>query len=139
MLNDMSKNTVAVCVTGQMGCDKLIRAGRELADRLGGSLVVMSALPKLYDAETARVLEYLYSCSAGADAKMLVMYTDHPMDALIEGFKKQGVGHVLLGAPRDHSSQMGARLMCGYPKVKYYALDPAGRACPVQDAVRPAL
>ena len=91
MLNDMSKNTVAVCVTGQMGCDKLIRAGRELADRLGGSLVVMSALPKLYDAETARVLEYLYSCSAGADAKMLVMYTDHPMDALIEGFKKQGV------------------------------------------------
>ena len=74
MLNDMSKNTVAVCVTGQMGCDKLIRAGRELADRLGGSLVVMSALPKLYDAETARVLEYLYSCSAGADAKMLAMY-----------------------------------------------------------------
>ena len=47
MLNDMSKNTVAVCVTGQMGCDKLIRAGRELADRLDGSLVVMSA--RLYN------------------------------------------------------------------------------------------
>ena len=112
------------------GCDKLIRAGRELADRLGGSLVVMSALPKLDHVKSARVLEYLYSCSAGADAKMLVMYTDHPMDALIEGFKKQGVGHVLLGAPRDHSSQMGARLMYGYPKVKYYALDPAGKGAP---------
>lgn len=139
MLNDISKNTVAVCVTGQRGCDRLIRAGRELADRLGGRLVVMSALPRLYDAETARVLEYLYSCSTGADAEMLVMYTSHPMEALTDGFKKQGVGHVLLGAPRDRSSQMGARLMYGYPSVRYYMLDPAGRACPVQDAVRPAL
>ena len=129
MLSDISKNTVAVCVTGQMGCDKLISAGRELADRLDAPLVVMSALPRLYDAQTAQVLEYLYSCSTRAGAQMLVMYTAHPMDALIDGFKKQNVGHVLLGAPRDRSSQMGARLMSAYPGVKYYALDPQGKAC----------
>lgn len=63
MLSDISQNTVAVCVTGQMGCDKLIRAGRELADQMNAELVVMSALPRLYDAQTAQVLEYLYSCS----------------------------------------------------------------------------
>lgn len=139
MLGDISKNTVAVCVTGQMDCDKLINAGRELADSVDAALVVMSALPRLYDVQTAQVLEYLYSCSTQAGAQMLVMYTDHPMDALIDGFKKQNVGHVLLGAPRDHSSQMGARLMYAYPNVKYYALDPQGKACLVQRAVRPAL
>lgn len=139
MLNDINRNNVAVCVTGQRDCDRLICAGRELADRLGGQLVVMSALPRLYDEETARVLEYLYSTSVRAGAQMLVMYTSRPMEALVDGFCKRSVGHVVLGEPGRHSSQMGARLMCGYPHVNYYALDAAGRAHQVQDAVRAAL
>lgn len=138
MLNDIKRNNVAVCVTGQRDCDRLIRAGRELADRQGSALVVMSALPRLYDSSTAQVLEYLYSCSAQADARMLVMYTDRPMEALAEGFDRQGVGHVVLGEPRSRSSQMGARLMCACPQVNYYALDRAGHAFQVQGAVQSA-
>ncbi|MGI6184805.1 MAG: hypothetical protein ACOYIH_11965 [Candidatus Fimadaptatus sp.] len=125
---DAASNNVAVCVTGQRDCDKLIHAGRELADELGGELVVMSALPRLYDGETARVLEYLYSCSTQSGAQMLVMYTNEPMEALRQGFEQQHIGHVLLGAPGRRSSQMGARLMGGYPQARYYSLDSAGRA-----------
>ena len=139
MLNDAGRNNVAVCVTGQRDCDRLIRAGRELADRLGCGLVVMSALPRLYDEETAKVLEYLYSTSVKADAQMLVMYTDRPMEALMDAFGKHNVGRVVLGDPGRRSSQMGARLMCGYPQADYYALDGSGRACQVQEAARAAL
>lgn len=130
---------MAVCVTGQRDCDKLIHAGRELADELGGELVVMSALPKLYDSETARELEYLYTCSTQVGAQMLVMYTSDPMEALRNGFAKQDIGHVVLGAPGKHSTQMGARLMGGYPQAKYYSLDAAGRAMEMRQTMSRAV
>ncbi len=132
---DRSADGVAVCVTGQRDCDQLIRAGRELADRTGGELIVMSALPRLYGQDTARVLEYLYECSAHVGAEMLVMYTDRPLEALTDGFKKRGIGHVLLGEPRRRSSQLRARLMGGYPGARYYSLDASGRAA---QALQPA-
>ena len=120
--DDNIKN-VAVCVTGQRDCDQLIRAGRELADSTGGALVVMSALPRL----------------AHAGAQMLVMYTNRPFEALTDGFKKHGIGHVLLGEPRRRSSQMRTRLKGGYPGAKYYALDQSGHACQTQQLAACAL
>lgn len=137
--HDDNINNVAVCVTGQRDCDQLIRAGRELADSTGGALVVMSALPRLYGQDTARVLEYLYECSAHAGAQMLVMYTNRPFEALTDGFKKHGIGHVLLGEPRRRSSQMRTRLKGGYPGAKYYALDQSGHACQTQQLAACAL
>lgn len=139
MQTELVRTGVAVCVTNQRDCDRLIKAGRDLADKLGCDLAVMSALPRLYDGETAKVLEYLYSCSAQAGAEMLVMYTDKPMEALLNALSKRGVAHVILGQPKRKSTQMGTRLMCGYPQATYYMLDRASQAYPVRGAIRSTL
>lgn len=138
-MSENANSGVAVCVTGQTDCDRMIRAGRELADSTGGKLIVMSALPRLYDEAAARVLDYLYQCSSKADAKMFVMYTDHPLRALSAGLSQEYIGHVVLGEPLRSSAQLRARLMCEYQSAKYYSPDPAGHPCRIYDALPCAL
>lgn len=93
-----SKATTLVCVTGQRDCDRLIRAGKKIAEDSATSLQVLCVQPTSsgFDANCSE-LEYLRQTARDAKAEMTVYFNDEA--ALIAvGFAKQiGAAHLVTG------------------------------------------
>lgn len=93
-----NKGVVLVCVTGQRDCDRLIRAGRKLADERDIPLQVLCVQPASSGYETScEELEYLRQTARDAKAEMTVIFNDDaPLIAV--GFMKQiGAAHLVTG------------------------------------------
>lgn len=95
----MSKNrAVLVCVTGQKDCDRLIKAGKQIADERGLALQVLCVQPTAFGYEAdGEELEYLRQTARSVQAEMTVFFHDDA--ALIAvGFVKQiGATHIVTG------------------------------------------
>ena len=72
-----SKASVLVCVTGQRDCDRLIRAGKKIADGRSIPLQVLCVQPTSagFDADGGE-LEYLRQTARNARAEMSVYFHD---------------------------------------------------------------
>ena len=73
-----SKAAVLVCVTGQRDCDRLIRAGKKIADGRSIPLQVLCVQPASagFDADCEE-LEYLRQTAKSAQAEMSVYFDDN--------------------------------------------------------------
>ena len=96
----MSKNkeSVLVCVTGQRDCDRLIRAGRKVADSSSVPLQVLCVQPASagFDADCEE-LEYLRQTARDAGAEMSV-YFDDDAALMAVGFANHEVAkHIVTG------------------------------------------
>lgn len=92
------KSAVLVCVTGQRDCDRLIRAGRKIADECDIPLQVLCVQPSSAGFEAdGEELEYLRQTARGAKAEMTVYFEDQaPIVAV--GFAKQiGAAYIVTG------------------------------------------
>lgn len=71
------KAAVLVCVTGQRDCDRLIRAGKKIADSQSIPLQILCVQPTSagFDADCEE-LEYLRQTAKSADAEMSVYFHD---------------------------------------------------------------
>ena len=95
-----TNKTVLVCVTAQPECERLIRAGRELADKTGRSLEVLSVQPAELDpAERASDLECLYMLSKSVHAGVMIYYNDEPAIVAAAHIKRHGISHIVTGMP----------------------------------------
>ena len=73
----MNETAVLVCVTGQRDCDRLIRAGQELAQERGAQLQVLCVQPTSKGADAdCDELEYLRQTARSANADMTVYFDD---------------------------------------------------------------
>lgn len=69
--------SVLVCVTGQRDCDRLIRAGKELADQKGWPVQVLCVLPTAAAGQAlCEELEYLRSTARDYQADMNIYFHD---------------------------------------------------------------
>ena len=113
-----NRNTTLVCVTGQRDCDRLIRAGKKIAEESSTSLQVLCVQPTSAGFETScEELEYLRQTARDAQAEMTVFFNDEA--ALIAvGFVKQiGAIHIVTGmaeAPVNGFVEMIHKLL---PKI----------------------
>ena len=96
--NIKNKTAVLVCVTGQRDCDRLIKAGRKIADREGLSVQVLCVLPiQAGSKDCSEELEHLRQTARDADAEMTVFFHDDPA-LMAVGFVKQiGAVHIVTG------------------------------------------
>lgn len=75
-----------VLVTDQFKCERLIRAGRQLAQRDGTTLEVINVAAAGV-AQNPEAIEYLYRISKENDAAMMIHYSEralpfhHPTDS----------------------------------------------------------
>lgn len=92
------KAAVLVCVTGQHDCDRLIRAGRQIAEERSVPLQVLCVQPASSGYETnCAELEYLRQTARDAKAEMTV-YFDDDAPVIAVGFAKQmGATHIVTG------------------------------------------
>ncbi|NLJ31897.1 MAG: hypothetical protein GX424_09915 [Clostridiales bacterium] len=137
-----SKAAVLVCVTGQRDCDRLIRAGRKLADERGVPLQVLSVQPENSASEAScEELEYLRQTARDAKAEMTVIFNnDAPLVAV--GFIKQiGATHLVTGmteSPVNGFIEMIHKLL---PKIPIAMVAKDGMVyniCPVNSKHRKA-
>ena len=93
-----AKAVILVCVTGQRDCDRLIRAGRNIADEHSSELQVLCIQPTSSGFETScEELEYLRQTAHGAKAEMTVFFNDDAA-LMAVGFVKQiGATHIVTG------------------------------------------
>jgi K+-sensing histidine kinase KdpD len=116
--NLKSKVTTLVCVTGQRDCDRLIRAGKKIAEESATSLQVLCVQPTSAGFETnCSELEYLRQTARDAKAEMTVYFNDEAV-LIAVGFAKQiGAAHLVTGmaeAPVNGFIEMIHKLL---PKI----------------------
>ncbi len=101
-----TQKTVLVCVTAQPECERLIRAGKELADKMGRSLEVLSVQPTDVDpAARAKDLECLYTLSKSADASVMIYYNDEPAIVTAAHIRRHKISHVVTGMPDSFNTK----------------------------------
>jgi K+-sensing histidine kinase KdpD len=92
------KAVILVCVTGQRDCDRLIRAGRKIADQHHGSLQVLSVQPVSAGFETScEELEYLRQTARDAKAEMTVYFNNDPALVAVSFVNKIRATHLVTG------------------------------------------
>jgi K+-sensing histidine kinase KdpD len=92
------KSAVLVCVTGQRDCDRLIRAGRKIADERCTSLHVLCVQPTSAGYETScEELEYLRQTARDSKAEMTVIFKDEAALVAVGFVKQIGATHIVTG------------------------------------------
>lgn len=131
------KAAILVCVTGQRDCDRLIRAGRKIADERDAPLQVLCVQPASAGFETSgEELEYLRQTARDAKAEMTVYFNDEAALMAVGFIKQIGATHIVTGmaeAPVNGFVEMIHKLL---PKIPIsmvakdgmiYNICPAGR------------
>ncbi len=92
------EKAVLVCVTGQRDCDRLIRAGKKIADELSASLHVLCVQPASAGFDTdCEELEYLRQTARDADAEMSVYFNDDAPLMAAGVAKEKKAAHIVTG------------------------------------------
>lgn len=98
--------SVLVCVTGQKSCERLIRAGAEIAGRDGMPLNVLHVVRTggnvLGFVNEPQALEYLLKVSVEHGASMYVRRSDDVISAIEYAAKNEGATVIVAGRAADY-------------------------------------
>jgi len=112
------KAVILVCVTGQRDCDRLIRAGKKIADERSVPLQVLCVQSTSAGFKTSgEELEYLRQTARDAKAEMTVYFNDEAALVAVSFVKQIGATHIVTGmaeAPVNGFVEMIHKLL---PKV----------------------
>ena len=101
-----TRRHTVVCVTSQFHCERLIRAGRLIAQlSKTGLLVINVSNPDLSETD-AKALEYLFQVSKENGAEMTVLYSDEPMRQLTKFIKEVKAVNIVTGMAAQQNSPL---------------------------------
>ena len=101
-MNQKSKPSVLVCVTGQYDCDRLINAGFEKAVELGLELHVLTVhIPVSNCSFMSDEIEHLYRVSKDLGADMTIVFNSDAPKTAVDFAKKINAKHIITGIPDD--------------------------------------
>ena len=118
----MNENAVLVCVTEQFECARLIRKGRELADRSGARLLVLHVRTRknslMGNPDISAALNQLYADAREADAEMEIISSPEVEKTICGYARSQRASEIVVGlSPSDVRPSMGERLSALLPGV----------------------
>lgn len=120
---------VLVLVTDQMSCERLILAGRCLADQYKMSLEVVN-VAQLGTVPNPEAMEFLYQVSRENDAVMTVEYCEDSEKTLITKLKDLRPSIVVTGLPGKGSTLL-QRLWTRFEFLSFYTVEENGEPRPV--------
>lgn len=124
-----TKHKLLVLVTDQFNCERLINAGRRLADRHHADMVVVN-VSRAPDLGNLEALEFLYQTSKLNGALMEVHYDNDPPRYLEQLIKKQSPSIVVTGMPQQEGSLL-QKLWIRFNDTDFYLVTPEGVEQPV--------
>ena len=101
-----TKRHTVVCVTHPFHCERLIRAGRLIAELSKTSLLVINVSSPDLSENDAKALEYLFQVSKENGAQMTVLYSDEPMRQLTKFIKENKAVNVVTGMAAQQNSPL---------------------------------
>ena len=121
----LKQSRVMVCVTGQLTCERLIRAGAELAKKEAAELSVVHVSHMnqsfLGNPMEGEALEYLFAISKEFGADMTLLRDDNILGALVNHARKIGATHVVMGVSGQRGeSDFSYALHAALPHVQVF-------------------
>ena len=110
-----------VLVTDQFECQRLITAGRRLADEAGNSLAVIN-VSAAGSERNHQALEHLFCVSRENGATMMIHYSDNPAHFISGSIRDQATMQVVTGLPNQEHSLLH-RIWTRFTKVAFYTVD----------------
>lgn len=101
-----TRRHTVVCVTNQFHCERLIRAGRLIAQLSKTGLLVINVSNPNLSATDAKALEYLFQVSKENGAEMTVLYSDEPMRQLTKFIKEVKAVNIVTGMAAQQNSPL---------------------------------
>ena len=118
-----------VLVTDQFKCERLIRAGRQLAERDGTVLEVVNVAAAGVE-RNPEAIEHLYRISKENDAAMMIHYSDEPARFIIQLIRERSPSNVVTGLPQKNNSLLH-KIWMRFEQVSFFTVDHAGKLSPV--------
>lgn len=116
---------VAVCVTPQESCARLIEAGARIAKEKGLPLAVLSVFKESsgLNANEGGALETLFECAGRFNASMNVYFNNSPALVIAVAAKKLGAVNLITGFPEEGSSGFIGRVHEILPELTITMVD----------------
>lgn len=127
----VSAKSTAVLVTNQIQCERLIQAGRIIADESKTDLIVLNVQSNEYPANPTAI-QYLFNISSENGAMMNVIYAEDTFKTIIQYIKDNHTGCVITGMPQKKNSILH-RIWKKCPNVVFYTVDEDGKTSKVVD------
>ena len=102
-VKDEIRKTV-VCVTNQLGCERIIQAGAIIAKISGTELEIVSVLNGSLSLDGGSALDFLFKVSRENNANMSIFYSDTPYKSLVNFIKQARAVNVITGIPEGEAS-----------------------------------
>jgi len=103
------KKNIAVCVTQQKTCERLINVGVEIRKKAEGELYVLHVAPEglniLGNSEEGEALEYLFEISKTADAQMIVLRSSRIIETIDKFCKDNEISKIILGESQERKPE----------------------------------
>lgn len=126
-----SFNSTAVLVTNQFQCERLIQAGRSVADISKTELIVLNVQSNEYPANPDAI-QYLFNISSQNEATMNVMYAEDIFKTIVQYLKDNKTAYVVTGMPQTHDSVLH-RIWNKFSRVTFFVVDEKGTLHEVTD------
>lgn len=123
-----NNNNIMVCVTQQKTCERLIKKGDMLKNKVKGELFVIHVAKEgtnfLGNSKDSDAIEYLYDISKEAGADMTVIRSNDIVETLASFSKTKGIGHAILGEAPTDGQERGIiyMLQSRLPEVEFYII-----------------
>ena len=102
----MTEKIVLVCVTAQKSSRALVEAGRELSEKYGAKLEVVSVLPPNTEDERIDInaIEEIHAMTKQWGGEMMIYFHDEPVLTLTAHIGKRRPMTVVTGYPGENSN-----------------------------------
>ncbi|MCR4925681.1 MAG: hypothetical protein K5917_05265 [Clostridiales bacterium] len=115
---------VLVCVTQQSGSERLIKAGKAIAQRNGLDINVINVQPANASyAPNPEMMEKLHQCCKQAEAQLTVYFNDSPELVAASYARKCNAVDIVTGFPGANSSEFVASIHMLLPDVTISMVD----------------
>jgi len=124
VISENSHSTV-VCVTNQYKCERLIKAGRRVADLTRTTLTVVNVSSPDITPEASKALDHLFNVSKKYNALMTIFYSDEALKTIGEYIKINKAANVITGMPQDKDSVL-IKLWQKFTNTKFFTVEEDG-------------
>ena len=131
--NELSSSlgSTAVLVTNQFQCERLIQAGRSVADISKTDLIVLNVQSNEYPANPDAI-QYLFNIASQNSAMMNVMYAEDIFKTIVQYIRENKTAYVVTGIPQTKNSVLH-QIWNKFAHVTFFVVDEKGTLHEVTD------
>lgn len=119
-----SRGSTAVLVTNQFQCERLIKAGRAVANITKTDLTVLNVQGSEYP-PNPQAIQYLFNISSQNDAVMNLLYSEDSYKAIVRYIKGYHAVNVITGMPSTENSVLH-QIWKKFNHVKFFTVGADG-------------